>query len=381
MSTVDKLTAFTGFGDSVLIPAVRRPLVQVGLVEDRGHCRQLIRNAAPATPGVYGWVDRNQRLLYVGKSKSLRHRLLSYFGKTQSDPKIDRMRQFSSRLVWEPISHELLALIREQELIFRWRPSFNRLGQPERRKPGFLCIGGGAAPCAFMASEATSSAEICIGPIVGLGDLRLAIESLNYVFGLRDCSDRTRMSLSNQLPLFNDLKHAQCIRFELDSCLGPCTGGCSSGKYRQAVQRAIAFLRGDDDSILANLKMEIEKAVARLAFERAAVVSQQLASLSWLARRLQQRRRQRHELTGQLPIPTFDHKPCQLNLDEGYVAGFTHRVSNRSSVTKPKRLEQNDGSLAVEWMLIVAGWFQKNADQKALLQRSTASSVAERATA
>lgn len=370
MSIVDRLSAFTGFGDSVLIPAVRRPLVQVGLVEDRDRCRQLLREQAPATPGVYGWVDRNQRLLYVGKSKSLRHRLLSYFDKSPSDPKTERMRQHSSRIVWEPVSHELLALIREQELIYRWRPSFNRQGQPERRKPGFICVGGGAAPKVFMATELTTSAEVCIGPIVGLGDLRLAIESLSYVFGLRDCSDRTRMNLSSQLSLFGDLQHAQCIRFELNSCLGPCSGGCSASRYRQAVQEAIAFLRGDDLSILARLQVDLEGAIGRLAFERAAVIYQQHKSLMWLARRLERRRRQRTELTGKFPVPTFDHKPCQLVLNEGYVVGFTQRGTGRGSAVHTKRIEVGNHYLAVEWMLIVAGWFQKNAEQRQLLRQS-----------
>ena len=381
MSAVDQSPSFTGFGDSILIPSVRQPLVQLPLAEDRESCRGVIRELAPATPGVYGWVDRNQRLLYVGKSKSLRHRLLSYFDKNPADPKTERMRGLSSRVVWESISHELLALIREQELIYRWRPSFNRLGQPERRKPGFVCVGGGQAPCAFVAADATTLAEVCLGPVVGLGELHAAVESVNYVFGLRDCSDRTRMSLSNQLPLFGDLELAKCIRFDLNSCLGPCTGGCSPGRYRQSVDAAIGFLTGEDLTILDRLQHDREQASARLAFERAGVLHRQLLSLTWLARRLAIRKRLRAELTGSFPIPSFDRRPCRLVLDQGFLVGLSDWGSGHKTKLQLRRRERNDEALAVEWMLIVAAWFQKNGEQKSLLERFDRRAERKRASA
>lgn len=380
MATLAPPSSFNGFGDSILIPAVRRPLMQLGLSDDRERCRSLIRELAPASPGVYGWVDRNQQLLYVGKSKSLRHRLLNYFDKNPTDPKSERTRQFSSRVVWEPISHELLALIREQELIYRWRPSFNRLGQPERRKPGFICIGGGVAPNAFVSFDPMPRAELCVGPVVGMGELRQATECINYVFGLRDCSDRTRMQLSNQLPLFGGDLQAKCLRFELNSCLGPCTGGCAASRYRQSVRAAIAFLQGVDTSILDQLQRERDAASARLAFERAAVLQQQVESLSWLARRLATRKRLRNALHGTFPVPSFDRRPCRLILDQGYVAGVSLDDS-RAGKGSQRRLERSGAAIEVEWMLIVAAWFQKNPEQREFLERASTRTDRKRASA
>jgi excinuclease ABC subunit C len=303
-------------------------------------------------------------LLYVGKSKSLRHRLLSYFDKSPSEPKIERLRKLSSRIVWEPVSHDLLALLREQELIFRWRPTFNRQGQPERRKPGFACVGGGVAPRAYLTLEPCSEAVYCVGPLIGRTELRRAIETLNYVYGLRDCPDRTRIHLTNQLPLFADSAHAQCIRHELGTCLGPCSGACSSGRYRQAVAEAIAFLRGTDRSIIERLRDEMDQAAARLAFERARVLCDQWKSLAWLARRLEQRSRQRRELHGAFRVPSFDRSPCYLVLDEGYVQGMERKVSARTREGSLGRIGSSSAALDTEWMLIVAGWFQKRSAER-----------------
>jgi len=112
----------------------------------------MLHDQCPLTPGVYGWLDRNHQLCYVGKSKALRKRLLSYFAKTPADPKMGRIVRHSQRIVWEPVSHELLALIREQELINRWRPDFNKQGQPTRRQPAFLCVGD-RADCRYEPFE------------------------------------------------------------------------------------------------------------------------------------------------------------------------------------------------------------------------------------
>ena len=124
---------FAGFGPSLLVQQTRRRVQAFDLPDDRMEARAMLHDHCPLTPGVYGWLDSNEQICYVGKSKSLRKRLLSYFAKTPNDSKAERIRNHSRRLVWEPMADELLALIREQELIYRWRPDFNTQGQPTRR--------------------------------------------------------------------------------------------------------------------------------------------------------------------------------------------------------------------------------------------------------
>jgi excinuclease ABC subunit C len=232
-----------------------------------------------------------------------------------------------------------------------------------------------------MAQARDHRADLCIGPILGLSELRDAVEQLSHAFQLRDCSDRTRFNMSNQLPLFAEAEWAKCIRFELNSCLAPCSGHCSPSRYRQAVDAAKSFLQGDDVSVLEQLQREIVAAVDRRSFERAGVLHKRQMSLAWLARRLAAHRRMSAELTGSFPIPSFDRQPFRLVLEQGYFAGFARGESKRRKPILDSALQHQDDALAVEWMLIIASWFRKNGHQRAFLQRTPAGPARRRVSA
>ncbi|MEC8509363.1 MAG: hypothetical protein VXZ53_20450 [Planctomycetota bacterium] len=188
----------TALGNS-LIPAAARIHVQgIHLPKNRLEARKLIREKIPRVPGIYGYIDRSKRLIYVGKSKALRHRLLSYQSKNPPDAKMTRIVRQAHALVWEPISHELLALLREQELISRWRPVCNTQGQPQRRQPVFLKLDMNAAPFATHARRVShNTPHHFFGPIAGSKEVGRAIVSLNYAFRLRDCHAKTPMNYGN----------------------------------------------------------------------------------------------------------------------------------------------------------------------------------------
>ena len=190
---------FQGFGPSILAQQTRGRLQRLALPVDRMDCRSLLHDLCPLCPGVYAWLDHNQQICYVGKSKALRKRLLSYFAKNPAEKKVERIRQTSRTLVWEPMSDELLALIREQELINRWRPEFNTQGQPVKRQPAFIVITGGMAPNVSFARKVPRNARKIYGPITGRARLRATVDSLNQVFRLRDCPEKTGFEYSNQL--------------------------------------------------------------------------------------------------------------------------------------------------------------------------------------
>ena len=123
---------FTGFGPNHLEPASPPP----SLSQIHGHwCRPSARGRelCPRRPGVYGMLDPDGKLIYVGKAKSLRVRLLSYFRPKSRDRKAGRILGSTRSIVWECLPSEFAALLRELELIRRWRPRFNVQGQPHRR--------------------------------------------------------------------------------------------------------------------------------------------------------------------------------------------------------------------------------------------------------
>ena len=112
---------FAGFGPNSLDPHAPRELTEVG-GKLPGELRKAVRTSVPKLPGVYGMLDRDERLIYVGKSKSLRNRLLSYFNPAVAEEKAGRIITAAERIVWEESSSEFAALLREQQLIRRWTP-------------------------------------------------------------------------------------------------------------------------------------------------------------------------------------------------------------------------------------------------------------------
>lgn len=364
---------FAGFGASLLVRQTRRLLQTHDLPTDRMEARAMLHDQCPLTPGVYGWLDRNDQICYIGKSKSLRKRLLSYFAKTPADPKAGRIRKHSRRLVWEPMADELLALIREQELICRWRPDFNKQGQPTRRQPAFIGITAGSAANAKFVRRMTTGLSHAFGPIAGTGELRVAVNSLNQVFQLRDCPDKTPFTFNNQPTLFENPETAKCIRFELGTCPGPCASLCSKSRYRKNVDAAIDFLEGRDLSALGRLEHEMHEAAARQSYERAVVLRDHFDRLTWLSRRLSDLRQSEKLLNGVLQVSATRGRTAWLVLKSGKLLG------SAVAPDSPDRAESTQSFLAqaagrsnphahtileMSLQLLIMAWFRRHPANK-----------------
>ena len=363
-------TPFEGFGPSILSGVSRDKTDGSAIPEDRMEARRMLHDLCPVTPGVYGWLDCNNQICYVGKSKCLRKRLLSYFAKNPTEKKVLRILQTSKRLVWEPVSHELLALIREQELIYRWRPEFNTQGQPVKRQPAFLCISGGVAPNVFFTRRVNSKSEFSIGPISGTGRLRTAIESMNQIFRLRDCPDKTQFSFDEQLQLFDNPTSAKCIRYELSSCPGPCAGLCGREDYLANVQQAMDFLLGGVTSknTLIRLEKEMKDAALSQSFERASVLRDHFLNLRWLSRRLKQLESAQKVLNGVLPVAGKNYQKLWLILRGGRLVGSAAAPRDakrkQAAAEKLRSISVQDLGLPTNLMemnlqMIVMAWFRK----------------------
>jgi len=361
---------FTEFGPSFLNRCVFGPTGGIGLVGDRTGCRRLLREQSPALPGVYGWIDADQRLIYVGKSKSVRHRLLSYFAPTPADPKMERIRDAAVRIVWQPTGHDLLALLREQELIHRWRPEYNSQGQPHRRQPAYIAISDSAAPHAFLARRLSVRCLRAFGPITGTSQLAESVVALNHVFQLRDCADKTGFVFGDQLQLFADeTVRAQCLRHELGSCPAPCASYCTRQDYQHRVERAMRFLEGNDPQTVAQLENRMIGAASQLQFERAAIYCNQWDSLKRLAGQLGRVRNAERKIHGVMPVRFSPRrKVCLVFSCGAFVNAFPVPQSEAKRMALSSKLSgmgetpvlDGDDILSVNLRLIVGTWFRKN---------------------
>ena len=191
----------------------------------------------------------NGEIVYVGKSKRIRSRLLSYFRCAYPEDKGARILREADRIEWDYTPSEFAALLEELRLIKQYRPRFNVAMKRDARHFAFIKLTRGAAPKLLVVRGAGhDDAAIYYGPFQGALRVNEAIRELNDVLGLRDCALDRRMHFSDQQELFQlQPRTPGCIRYEVKKCLGPCIGACTVAAYRERVGMARAFLDGADD--------------------------------------------------------------------------------------------------------------------------------------
>lgn len=293
---------FAGFGRCALWPRIRSAVGETALGDSLRDARRAVRQLCPSQPGVYGMLDADGEIIYIGKSKSLRHRLISYLQTEQSDPRAARIIRHTVRLVWESAPHELAALLRELELIRRFRPEFNVVGQPGRFRRVYVCLGRGPAPLAYIAPQPGARAEHVFGPVRSKRVLRDAVRRLNTWFRLRDCEERVPMMFSDQLTLFDADRAPRCPRHELGTCPAPCAGGCTRKAYFRNVSAARQFLEGTNVRLLDRLERRMRRAAEERDYIRAANWRDIWQPLSWLHEELDRFREARHHYSFVYPL-------------------------------------------------------------------------------
>jgi len=367
---------FTGFGPARLHPPGFAP----GLAQIDGprakQLRSQVQASAPRLPGVYGMIDRRGLLIYVGKAKSLRARLMSYFRVKSRDRKAGRIIRRAQKIIWETAPDEFSALIRELELIRRFRPGLNVLGQPHYRRYIYLCLGRSSAPYAFVTRHPTGNELAIHGPLVSPIRAREAARRLNDIYQLRDCPQQQKMHFKGEPDLIEIERSPGCIRFEIGACLGPCAGLCSRKGYAQKVREARDFLAGKDRTILHALEKEMAVASERMHYERAIALRDKLAELRWLSDRLGWLRQARAEHSYVYPLAGPDGCAVWYLIDCGQVRAAVYPPTNAASRKVVLRLidqvympGKESGMLTphgqVDSVLLVAAWFRKRPEERA----------------
>ena len=246
--------------------------------------RSSVCDGAADRPGIYRMLSGEGEVLYVGKSKRVRSRLLSYFRCAFPEEKGARILRSAEKIEWEYTPSEFAALLQELRLIKRFRPRYNVAMMRDARHYSFIKLTKGAAPKLLVVRGASGDeAGTYYGPFVGAQRIGEAVRELNDALMLRDCRSDLKMFFSDQTELFQlSPRTPGCIRHEISKCLGPCVGGCSATQYDERVGLAKAFLEGSDDGPINMLRGEMERLSAELEFERAAHYRDKLERLEAL---------------------------------------------------------------------------------------------------
>ena len=243
--------------------------------------RSTVRDGAADRPGIYRMLSSGGEVLYVGKSKRVRSRLLSYFRCAYPEDKGARILRSAEKIEWEYTPSEFAALLQELRLIKRFRPRYNVSMKRDARHYSFIKLTKSPAPKLIVVRGASGDdASIYYGPFVGAQRVGEAVRELNDALMLRDCRTDLKMFFSDQTELFQlSPRTPGCIRHEISKCLGPCVGGCSAAEYDERVTLARAFLDGSNDGPLDMLRIQMERLSAEMEYERAGVYRDKLERL------------------------------------------------------------------------------------------------------
>jgi excinuclease ABC subunit C len=245
--------------------------------------RAMVEAGAEARPGVYRMLAEDGAVLYVGKSKSLRTRLLGYFrgARARKEPRILRD---THHIEWEHSPSEIAALLQELRLIKRYRPRLNVASMRDLSHYVFVRVGTGRAAKVTLHRGARGADDGWYhGPFAGPDLVAKAVRELEDALGLRDCPDHVPMIFSDEAQLIPlGRRTPGCIRYEVDKCLGPCVAGCSTRAYDERVELARAFLEGAYQEPTERLRRDMEGASRAERYELAALYRDKLQRLERL---------------------------------------------------------------------------------------------------
>ena len=224
---------------------------------------------APSSPGVYRMIDAKGDVLYVGKAKNIRKRIIAYTRPTGYDSRIERMIAATAALEFVSTATETEALLLEANLIKRLRPRFNVLLRDDKSFPYILITADHWAPQILKHRGARTRDGNYYGPFASVWAVNRTITALQRAFLLRSCSDG-----------FFESRTRPCLLYQIKRCSGPCTREIDFAEYSELVREANAFLSGKSQTVKALLATEMEKASTALDFERAAIYRDRLAALS-----------------------------------------------------------------------------------------------------
>lgn len=336
--------------------------------------REQVRASARNLPGTYRMLAADGEIVYVGKSKQVRTRLLSYF-RAREGEKALRILQEAQRLEWEYEPSEFAALLAELRLIKRLRPRYN-VQHKRDASYSFLKLTGGAAPKLFVVRAVADDAAAYFGPFRGGQRIQDAVRELNDALGLRDCALGTPMRFADQPDLFGFDPTPRCHRAELKLCLGPCAALCTQAEYRRQVELARAFLDGDADAPLLLLNQRMAQAAERWDFEYAAHLRDRAQRLQTLRDEFARLREALDQLTFLYPVAGTAGDDRVYVIRRGTVRAVVaapHTAAERRRLARLARehfgAPEPDSALVprhqVDEILLLARWFRAHPEERA----------------
>ncbi|MDY5855040.1 MAG: excinuclease ABC subunit UvrC [Arcanobacterium sp.] len=229
----------------------------------------------PAQPGVYRFIDAEDRVIYVGKAKSLRSRLVNYFQPPEKlHPRTRTMVFTAVRVVWVVVANERAALTLEYQWIKEFSPRFNVIFRDDKSYPYLAVTASEEYPRLLGTRAAHKKGDKYYGPYTK-GSIRDSVDLLLKVFPVRSCSKG----------VFHQAQRSgrPCLNGYIDRCIAPCVGRADAEEHRALVDELIAFLDSDGSALIAQKTAQMYAAAKAQNYEQAARLRDEATALKTLA--------------------------------------------------------------------------------------------------
>jgi excinuclease ABC subunit C len=223
----------------------------------------------PSEPGVYRYYDKNGQLLYVGKAKNLKKRVLSYFNKNQNGYRTRIMVSKIVRLETTVVNSEYDALLLENNLIKEHQPFYNVMLKDDKTYP-WICIKNENFPRVFLTRTIIKDGSEYYGPYAKVRPAKILLETIKNLYKIRSCN----LDLAPQK--IEDGKYKVCLEYHIKNCKGPCEGLESLESYDEKIEAIRGIIKGDFRKARKYLEDEMFRFAANLEFEAAQNVKERL---------------------------------------------------------------------------------------------------------
>lgn len=248
-----------------------RDIFHIFAIVQSDQVKNIISNL-PNSPGVYKYFDEDENLIYIGKAKNLKKRVLSYFTKTHDNRKTSMLVSKIANIEFTIVETEIDALLLENSLIKKYQPKFNVMLKDDKTYP-FICIKNERFPRVFSTRIFVRDGSEYFGPYAS-GLMRITIlDLIRTLYPIRTCN----LNLSEQN--IRAKKYRVCLEYHIGNCKGPCIDAQSEIDYNANIKQIKNILRGNINKVVQMLKVSMKKEAENLQFEKAAAIKNKLAAL------------------------------------------------------------------------------------------------------
>ncbi len=241
------------------------------MTEKTPYLESLIKTL-PAKPGVYRYLDKDGKVIYVGKAKNLKKRVSSYFTKTHQSGKLRLLVKKIADIKFVVTETESDALLLENNLIKKYQPRYNIQLKDDKSFP-WICIKKEPFPRVFPTRNPVKDGSEYYGPYTSVKMMKALLDIIKQLYPLRTCKlNLTEKNIAKG-------KFKVCLEYHIGNCKAPCTGKQSKEEYDRQIEQVRAIIKGNISDIIKELKTLMFDFAEKMEFEQAQMIKEKIEIL------------------------------------------------------------------------------------------------------